>query len=191
MCTYIPSLLSLVSHLTPQSHPLGHHRAPSWAPCAAQQLPTSCLFYLWSSVSVSPSLSVHPNLPIPTVSTCPFSTLVFQFLSYKLVHLYHFSRFCIYSLIYDICILLSDCFTLYDRLKVHPHHYKWPSFVPFYGWVIFHYIYMYIYIYIYIYIYKAKLRNKNQQFKKKEVEVLKCGWWSLRQVKMKLLIKLW
>ena len=29
-------------------------------------------------------------------------------------------------------------FTLYDRVYVHPHHYKWPSVVPFYGWVIFH-----------------------------------------------------
>ena len=33
-------------------------------------------------------------------------------------------------------------FTLYGRLWVHPHLYKWPNFVPFYGWVIFHCIYV-------------------------------------------------
>ena len=40
--TYILSLSSLVS-LTP----LGHHRAPSWAPCATWQLPTSYLSYTY------------------------------------------------------------------------------------------------------------------------------------------------
>ena len=41
-------------------------------------------------------------------------------------------------LIYDICFLVLTYFTLYDGLWVHPHLYKWPSFVPFYDWVIFH-----------------------------------------------------
>ena len=46
MYTYIPSFLDLIYHpfLT---NPLGHHRAPSWTPCAAQQLPTSHLFHTW------------------------------------------------------------------------------------------------------------------------------------------------
>ena len=30
--------------------PLGHHRAPGWAPCTTQKLPTSCLFHMWSCV---------------------------------------------------------------------------------------------------------------------------------------------
>ena len=42
-----------------------------------------------------------------------------------------FSGFHICALIYGICF--SDCFTLY----VHPRLYKWPTFVPFYGWVMF------------------------------------------------------
>ena len=44
MNTHIPSLLDL-----PPPHPtqLGHHRAPSWAPCAIWQVPTSYLFYAW------------------------------------------------------------------------------------------------------------------------------------------------
>ena len=42
--TYItpPSLAFLPS---PYSTPLGHHRAPGWAPCVTQHLPTSSLFY--------------------------------------------------------------------------------------------------------------------------------------------------
>ena len=35
--------------LEPVSHPtlLGHHRAPGWAPCVIQKIPTSYLFYIW------------------------------------------------------------------------------------------------------------------------------------------------
>ena len=37
-----PSLTSL-PHPTP---PIGHHRAPSWVPCAIQKLPTSCFTHV-------------------------------------------------------------------------------------------------------------------------------------------------
>ena len=64
MCTHIPPStpqlcgelspttachLTSSSHPTPSPHPtpLGHHRALSWASCAVQQLPTSCLLYTW------------------------------------------------------------------------------------------------------------------------------------------------
>ena len=42
------SLLNLPSHPHPHPHPtsLHHHRAPSWAPCAVQQLPASYLLAL-------------------------------------------------------------------------------------------------------------------------------------------------
>ena len=44
--TSTPSLLALP--LAPPPHYLlGHHRAPSRAPCAVQQLPASSLFYTW------------------------------------------------------------------------------------------------------------------------------------------------
>ena len=33
-------------------------------------------------------------------------------------------------------------FLLYGRLLVHLHHYKWPNFIPFCGWVISHWIYV-------------------------------------------------
>ena len=50
MCTCI-SFLSWTS-LSPHPHPshLGLHRAPSWAPCPVQQLPTSYLFHMYICV---------------------------------------------------------------------------------------------------------------------------------------------
>ena len=41
-----PFLLSLPS-TPPHPTPLGHHRAPIWAPCATQQLPTNYPLYIW------------------------------------------------------------------------------------------------------------------------------------------------
>ena len=71
------------------------------------------------------NISVHMSIPIsqfippppqprpphhfpPLVSIHLFSTSESQFLPCKLVHLYHFSRFHIYTIIYDICFSLSD-----------------------------------------------------------------------------------
>ena len=42
MNTYVVSLLTLPP--TPHPTPLGHHRAPSQAPCAVQQLPLANSF---------------------------------------------------------------------------------------------------------------------------------------------------
>ena len=44
-----------------------------------------------------------PPSSSPSVSTRPFSTSASPFLLCKQVHLYYFSRFHIYALIYDIC----------------------------------------------------------------------------------------
>ena len=83
MYTHFPSLLDL-SPTPPTSHPthLCHHRAPSWASCATQGVPTSYLFYAWWCIYVSPNLSVHPGLPSPAVSTGLFcrSASLFQFI---------------------------------------------------------------------------------------------------------------
>ena len=76
------------------------------------------------------------------VSIHLFSTSVSQFLPCKRVHLYHFSRFHMYALICDICFSLSDLLRYESLWQIHPHLYKWPNFVPFYGWVIFHCIYV-------------------------------------------------
>ena len=67
MYTYISSLLNLPPTGPPPTHPthLGHHRAPSWAPCAIQQVLTSYLFYTRYCLYVNPNLPVHPTLPSP------------------------------------------------------------------------------------------------------------------------------
>ena len=61
--TVIPSLLALLPT------PLGHHGAPSWAPCATQQLPPSCVSYTWQCIHVSTTLLTHPSLTFPTSSS--------------------------------------------------------------------------------------------------------------------------
>ena len=63
------------------------------------------------------------NFP-PLVSISLFSTSVSLFLPCKSVHLYHFSRFHIYALMYDICSLFLTYFTLYDSLQIHPRLYQ-------------------------------------------------------------------
>ena len=72
--------------------------------------------------SQSPNSS-HYHHPQPCfhhlVSIRLSSTPVSLFLPWKLVHLYHFSRFHIYALIYDICFSLSDLL-----------HSVWPSLGP-------------------------------------------------------------
>ena len=50
-------------------------------------------------------LSVCPTLSFAFVSTSVFSTSVSLFLPCKQAHQYHFSKLCMYMLIYDICFL--------------------------------------------------------------------------------------
>ena len=109
---------------------LGHNSAPSRVLCALQW--RLIVFFMHSGVYVSvpgfQSIALS-QLP-PLVSICLLSTSVSLFLLCIQDHLYHFSRFHIYALIYDICF--SD-FILCDSLSVHPCLCKWHSFVPFYG----------------------------------------------------------
>ena len=78
-----------------------------------QQVLISHQFYTHQCIHVNPNSPVHhttttPRHFPPLVSICLFSTSVSEFLPCKLVHLYHFSRFHICVLIYDICFSLSD-----------------------------------------------------------------------------------
>ena len=68
------------------------------------------IYFIHVSVYMSiPVSQLIPPHPFPTlVSIRLFSTPVSLFLPCKLVHRYHFSRFHIYALIYDICFSLSD-----------------------------------------------------------------------------------
>ena len=55
----------------------------------------------------TPPSPPHRSFP-PLVSICLFSTSVSQLLPCNPVYLYHFSRFHIHALIYNICFSLSD-----------------------------------------------------------------------------------
>ena len=63
---------------------------------------------VYMSISISQFIPPPPHRFPPLVSIRLFSTSVSLFLPCKLVHLYHFSKFHIYALIYDICFSLSD-----------------------------------------------------------------------------------
>ena len=93
--------------------------------------------------SQSPNSShhhTHAPLLSPLVSIRLFSTSVSQFLPCKLVHLYHFSRFHIYALLYDTCFSLSDLLhsvwqSLDPSMSVQMtqfHSFLWLSNVPLY-----------------------------------------------------------
>ena len=65
---------------------------------------------VYMSIPISQFITPPPaphHFP-PLLSICLFSTSVSLFLPCKPVHLYYFSRFHIYVLIYDICCPLSD-----------------------------------------------------------------------------------
>ena len=130
MYTYVPSL--------PPPHPssLGPHRAPSRAPCAIQQLPTSCLFYTGRCIHSNAIAQFIPPSPSSTVSTYPSSTPASLFL--PCIYLYHFSRFHVYVLICSICPSLSDLLHSVWQTLAPPtslqmtqfHSFLWLSNIP-------------------------------------------------------------
>ena len=82
-----------------------------------------------------PPPPAHPHFPL-LVSIRLFSTSVSLFLPCKPVHLYHFSRFHIYALIYDICFSLSDLLhSVWQSLGPSTsqfHSFLWLSNIPLY-----------------------------------------------------------
>ena len=95
-------------------------------------------------ISVYMSISISQFIPPPPTPAfppwCPYicSLHLCLFLPCKLVHLYHFPRFHIYALIDDICFSLSNLLhSVWVSRSTHVST-KWPNFIPFYGWVIFH-----------------------------------------------------
>ena len=85
-------IASLLSHPPSSPHPtlLGHHRAPSWAPCAYSSFPLASYFTqesVYMSVLRSQFISPSPSRP---VSTSLFSTRASSFLPCKQIHRPHF-----------------------------------------------------------------------------------------------------
>ena len=107
MDTYIPHLLNLPP--IPLPHPNPQVITEHWAEllcytAASHQLSIlHMVMYICQCYSLNSS---HPLLPL--LSTSLLSVSESLFLPCKLVHQYHFSRFHIYALIYDIPFSLSD-----------------------------------------------------------------------------------
>ena len=101
--TYVPSLWNLPPTLP--LNPLGHHRAPSWAPCAVSSFPLA-LCFTHDSVCMSVLLSEFiPPSPSPhCVHMSVLYVCVSLFLPCKSVHQYLFSRFHRYTC---VCVCVS------------------------------------------------------------------------------------
>ena len=109
MYTYIPFLLDLPpTPPIPLIYVITEHQAQ--LPVLYSMFPQA-IYFTHGTVYMSILISqLVPPSPSPHVSTCPFSTPMSLFLPCKKVHLYHFSRFHIYALVYNICFSLSGLF---------------------------------------------------------------------------------
>ena len=97
------------------------------------------------SIPISQFITPPPPPPhhFPSlVSVHLFSTSVSRFLPCKPVHLYHYSRFHIHALIYDICLSLSDLLHSVWKSLDPSMSLQRTQFRSFYAWVIFHFIYV-------------------------------------------------
>ena len=106
-CRRIPYQLSYQGRTAPASV-ITEHRA-ELAVSRSSFPPGICFTHGGVYMSVLPPQFVPPS-PSHSGSMCLFSTSVSLFLPWKSVRLYHFSRFRIYTLIYDTCFSLSDLF---------------------------------------------------------------------------------
>ena len=127
---HIPSLLHLPippPYPTSLSHPSRWSQSSELISLCYAAASTSCLFYIWQCIYVHATLSLHPSLPFPLhMSSTPFSMSASLFLSCSQVHQNQFFVLdSIYMCQHMVFVILSLIyFTLYDRLQVHPPHYK-------------------------------------------------------------------
>ena len=128
MCVYIYILAyipSLLSHL-PTAHPpipLVHHRvhhSQAGLPGLYSSFPLATHFTHGSIYICQCYFLNSSHLLLPTLYTkiCSLCEDLYSCPTNR-VHQYHFSRFYIYALIYDMCFLFMTYFTLYNGLYVH------------------------------------------------------------------------
>ena len=114
-----PSLLSLLP--TP-FHPVGRRRAPGWLPVLYSRV--LLLVRVTPDGGTRQCCALSSPCPLLPLLCAPGHSLCLPpFLLSKRVLQYHFSRFHIHMLIYDICFSFCD-FKLYNRLQVHQPHYS-------------------------------------------------------------------
>ena len=141
MCVYIyispASCVSFPSAPIPPLCVITEHQAELPVLFSTFALAICCTVSVYMSMLVSLFVSLSP---FSMVSTDPFSTFSSLFLPYKQAHMYHFSGFHIYALIYDIFLFLTSlCVT--DSRSIHVYKSN-PISSLFCGWVIFHCIYV-------------------------------------------------
>ena len=132
---HISSLLRLPPSHPPYPTPLGGHRADLPVQCSCFPL---AIYFIFGSVYMSVLLS-HFIPAYPSPSLCPqVHSLCLRLYSCPTPRLIRTMFFSFLDSIY-VCqhtvfvFLFLTYFTLYDRLQVHPPHYKQFNFVSFYG----------------------------------------------------------
>ena len=97
--------------------------------CTGFECPVSCIklglviYFTYGNIHVSMLFSqIIPPLPSPTESKSLFFISMSLMLSRVMGHHYHLSKFHIYVLVYCTGVFLSDYFTRYNRLQLHPSH---------------------------------------------------------------------
>ena len=103
------------SHLPPRLTPLGHHRAPGWAPWAVLKLTISCLFSTRSCIYFDAALSIRPSLFFPCCPRTPILYIWVYFCPANSFSSTNFSRFYTYMGSYTmfdfLFLLISFCVT--------------------------------------------------------------------------------
>ena len=112
-CNEVNQLYECIQPCPPHHPTLGQHRVLLYSTlCAVEQVPTTCQYYMCVYIYIHTHIHMPmliqfiPSLP-SLVSTCRFSMSLSLSLPCKQVHQYHFSRFCVYALIYDTCFFLT------------------------------------------------------------------------------------
>ena len=115
ICVCISSLLDL------PPTPLGHHRTPAELLVVYSRFPLAVCFThsgVYMSIPISQFIPPSP-FPLPALlcmSTHVFSTSASQFLPWKQVHLYHFSRLHIRACVNLCLFFFLIYFNLWNRL---------------------------------------------------------------------------
>ena len=132
VCLNIPLPLDCLPHHHPTY--LGYHRALSWAP---YRFPFA-IYFTYGSIYMSSLVSQFITLPLtPPHVHVSILYICVSIPALQIVHLYHFSRFHIYALIY-ICFSVSDWLhsvwqTLSSFLSlqmIQNHCFLWLSNIP-------------------------------------------------------------